>query len=94
MKLRATRTFGLRGQYLQLLWGYTGPHLDEGWTNEVEAPYRYGTCTVHRMGRLPLAVAVGRWQYRNAGPSDLHALLQQPDPDDDLLLSATKKRVV
>lgn len=94
MKLRATKARGLGTQYGQLLWGFTGPLLEGGWTNEIAAPYRYGRCLVLRIWPWPCAIVLGHWQGRRNGPEPLRRLLAVVDPDTedpddmDLLLNA------
>jgi hypothetical protein len=98
MKLRATKARGLGQQYVQLLWGFTGPTRETGWTNEVAAPYRYGQCTVTRLWPLPCAIVLGTWQGRRATPAQLKHVLTLVDPDTedpadmDLLLCALEGR--
>lgn len=83
--MKATKTRGLGKQYVQLLWGFRGPVREAGWTNETEAPYRYGHCHVWRLWPLRAAVVHGKWLGSHPGPQQLHDLLDAPCLDiDDL----------
>lgn len=84
--MRSSKARGVGKQYWQVLWGFRGPAVEVGWSNETEAPYRYGHCTVRRLLHTPLALVHGRWQGVRPGPQLLHHLLHEREPDytDDL----------
>lgn len=88
--MKSTKARGFGKQYVQLLWGWRGPQREAGWTNETEAPYRYGHATVRRVGRSRLAVVHGHWVGQHPGPAQLHALVgayEMVDEENELDLA-------
>jgi hypothetical protein len=58
------------------------PIVEKGWTNEIEEPYRRGSCLVFRFPFTKPGLVIGRWKYNQDETEALiNAIIGRPIED-------------
>jgi hypothetical protein len=58
------------------------PIFEKGWTNEIEEPYRRGSCLVFRFPFTKPGLVIGRWKYtQDETEALINAIIGRPIED-------------
>jgi hypothetical protein len=50
--------------------------IEKGWSQEIEEPYRHGSCIVLKAPFIKTGIAVGIWRYKNTENQALMAAIK------------------